>query len=532
MEEPRGAPDLSLSLETGGEPESHPPRAPTPIPEPLLNNPRCARTSSIDGDGSASNVSCPHADPLHVQFDAHSPSAPLAISSASTSSSNDKERSTATATLPDGGYGWVIVLAAFMLYLIAGGITFTFRLFFLYFLNYFGGSIEKAIWTSKLFTVMPLLSGPIASFLIGRYGCRQMTIFGSFLAALGFIISAFVDNVETLMFTFGIMAGFGLSLCYVAAVVIIAHYFEKKRSLATGISLCGSGIGTFVFASLTKYYDWLEKYEWRGTNLILAGLLLNMVVCGLLFRDLPWMITMNGERAKERKHRRERKRNKLFGSSTDSFSHSKSAAGFTKATDAVDIEGVMTSTLPQHSTLVDLPTYMTGGERVSLETFESTQSPVYTTLAQNYPGTLVSPVTTSRRKLSSNDSVSSAPKTSGTKQLTALSLLTSFQKQMQWYAGLCWVLIVDILGFSLFLNPAFLVFAVSNFLLHMWHNVPEVYIRDIGFSESMDMSQLAKLIPIISILNMFGQAGSLISPTAMRSCSISRESSSPYLVWS
>lgn len=30
-----------------------------------------------------------------------------------------------------------------------------------------------------------------------------------------------------------------------AAVVIVAYYFDKRRSFATGLSVCGSGIGTF-----------------------------------------------------------------------------------------------------------------------------------------------------------------------------------------------------------------------------------------------------------------------------------------------
>ena len=37
-----------------------------------------------------------------------------------------------------------------------------------------------------------------------------------------------------------------------AAIVIVAYYFDRRRSFATGISVCGSGVGTFVFAPLTQ----------------------------------------------------------------------------------------------------------------------------------------------------------------------------------------------------------------------------------------------------------------------------------------
>ena len=42
--------------------------------------------------------------------------------------------------------------------------------------------------------------------------------------------------MQVLFFTLGIISGLGLSLCYVAAIVIVAYYFDKRRSLATGRS--------------------------------------------------------------------------------------------------------------------------------------------------------------------------------------------------------------------------------------------------------------------------------------------------------
>ena len=98
-----------------------------------------------------------------------------------------------------------------------------------------------------------------------------MTIVGAILAAIGFLLSAVTPHLELLYVTFGLISGFGLSLCYVAAVVIVAYYFDQKRSFATGISVCGSGVGTFLFAPLTQYL--VDQYNgWRGATVILAGI--------------------------------------------------------------------------------------------------------------------------------------------------------------------------------------------------------------------------------------------------------------------
>jgi predicted MFS family arabinose efflux permease len=53
---------------------------------------------------------------------------------------------------------------------------------------------------------------------------------------------------------------------YLPAVVDVGYYFEQKRALATGISVCGSGVGTFLFAPLATYL--LEQYGWQGANLV------------------------------------------------------------------------------------------------------------------------------------------------------------------------------------------------------------------------------------------------------------------------
>lgn len=68
-------------------------------------------------------------------------------------------------------------------------------------------------------------------------------------------------------------------------MVIVSYYFEKRRATATGISLCGSGIGTFVFAPFIKFL--LETYpHWSQALLIITGITLNCLICGALYRTL------------------------------------------------------------------------------------------------------------------------------------------------------------------------------------------------------------------------------------------------------
>ncbi|XP_074655968.1 monocarboxylate transporter 12-B-like [Tubulanus polymorphus] len=189
-----------------------------------------------------------------------------------------------TPAAPDGGYGWLIVFASFMCDCMADGVAFSFGVLMDEFLDYFRESNSKTSWVGSLFHGIPLIAGPLASALITRYGCRWVCMAGGVLTSLGFIISFFAVNIDYLCFSFGLLSGFGLSLVYTPAVVIVAFYFDKKRSFATGLAASGSGIGSLIFAPLIEYL--IGIYGWKGTLWILGGIMLNFVVCGALFRPV------------------------------------------------------------------------------------------------------------------------------------------------------------------------------------------------------------------------------------------------------
>jgi len=204
------------------------------------------------------------------------------------SSSTSKEKSRKKPKIPDGGWGWVVVLASLVISMVADGVSFSFGLLYIEFLHEFGASKSKTAWIGSLFMAVPLLSGPIMSALVDRYGCRKMTILGGLISGLGFILSIFSNSVELMYLTFGMIAGLGLGMCYVTAVVSIAFWFDKKRTLAVGLGACGTGIGTFVYAPMTTYF--IQEYGWRGTCLLLAGTFFNMIVAGAVMRDPEWWI--------------------------------------------------------------------------------------------------------------------------------------------------------------------------------------------------------------------------------------------------
>ncbi|XP_065568498.1 monocarboxylate transporter 5-like isoform X2 [Artemia franciscana] len=185
---------------------------------------------------------------------------------------------------PDGGWGWVIVVASFFCNLVVDGIIFSFGMIMSHLVVHFDESRSKVALVGSLLSGFYLLMGPFVSALANKFGFRAVTIVGSIIGCIGFVLSSFATSVEFLFITYGVIGGSGFGLVYVPAVVAVGFYFEKKRALATGIAVCGSGIGTFLMAPLTTYL--INEYGWRGALLIQAGIILNCAVFGAFFRPL------------------------------------------------------------------------------------------------------------------------------------------------------------------------------------------------------------------------------------------------------
>lgn len=212
-------------------------------------------------------------------------------SSSSESESDEAEELHEKPKIPDGGWGWMVVLASLILSMIADGISLSFGLLYVEFVSEFGASNSSTSWIGSLFMAVPLILGPVMSAFVDKYGCRSMTVLGGLISAFGFIISSRVTSLNVMFLTFGVIAGLGLGLCYVTAVVAIPFWFDKKRTLAVGLGAAGTGIGTFVFSPLTNLL--LSQFGWRTTTLLLSSGFFVMCLCGCLMREPDWVIYEN-----------------------------------------------------------------------------------------------------------------------------------------------------------------------------------------------------------------------------------------------
>ncbi|XP_050404935.1 monocarboxylate transporter 12-B isoform X1 [Patella vulgata] len=125
---------------------------------------------------------------------------------------------------------------------------------------------------------------PVSNALSKKFGCRRIVFIGGIFMGLGFVLSSFVQSYQWLYLTYGVISGFGFGLSYAPCIVFVGHHFKKYRALANGLSVSGSGVGTFLFPiCINKFIVW---YGLGGALLLLGAIMFNCCVCAMLFRPI------------------------------------------------------------------------------------------------------------------------------------------------------------------------------------------------------------------------------------------------------
>ena len=82
--------------------------------------------------------------------------------------------------------------------------------------------------------MLQLALAPLASALCNKFGCRLISIIGGIIAAVSVAASVYSPSVKIMWLLFGFIGGLGMGLVYLPSIVMVGHYFEKKRAIATG----------------------------------------------------------------------------------------------------------------------------------------------------------------------------------------------------------------------------------------------------------------------------------------------------------
>ena len=175
-------------------------------------------------------------------------------------------------------YGWQIVNVLFWLNAILMGTVLIFGVFFKPLEAEF--SISRAITSSivSVYMVSMAVVALLGGWALDRFGPKRLVLVMGFLTGLGLLLTSQVHVIWQFFITYSVLLAFGSGATYVVSMPLVIRWFEKKRGLASGITMAGVGIGQVTLAPLATFV--IVNFGWRAGFLTL-GLIPLLVVMPL-----------------------------------------------------------------------------------------------------------------------------------------------------------------------------------------------------------------------------------------------------------
>ncbi len=193
-------------------------------------------------------------------------------------------------------YGWVIVLASFVMGSFASGLAIWAPSFFVLPMR------EELGWSTfdffLAFTIRSVVAAFIAPF-VGPYldttnGPRILGLIGVLAMGASMIGTRWIGDIPALDFMsakvqfyllFGVLGAFGfVGSGFVIANAVLPKWFVRKRGRALGIAHIGTGFGPFLFPSITQLF--ISLLGWRDAWVALG--LVSIIV------QLPFTLALRG----------------------------------------------------------------------------------------------------------------------------------------------------------------------------------------------------------------------------------------------
>ncbi len=141
----------------------------------------------------------------------------------------------------------------------------------LYAWSVFIAPLNKAFGWSRAdialaFAIACLIFG-LVTFPAGRFsdkvGPRRVVLVGGIILAIGFVSASYTDSKLWLYISYGVIAGFGGGVVYLPPIATAPKWWPDRRALATGFTVVGLGLGSFIMAPLATWLIGRHPDGWR-----------------------------------------------------------------------------------------------------------------------------------------------------------------------------------------------------------------------------------------------------------------------------
>jgi MFS family permease len=169
----------------------------------------------------------------------------------------------------DRGYAWVVVAVSFYAITMSMAVRYAFGVLLVVFVREFGWSRGATSGAISLHLLCYGLAAPFVGVAIDRYDRRRLLGAAGLLLGLAVASLALVQSPWHLYLLYGLTGGIAASgLGLVPHLRIISEWFVRRRGLALGLTLAGTGSGSLLAPAVQTL---IALGGWRRALLVFGG---------------------------------------------------------------------------------------------------------------------------------------------------------------------------------------------------------------------------------------------------------------------
>lgn len=125
--------------------------------------------------------------------------------------------------------------------------------------------------------------------VVASFSCFFFFLFFFFWLLHPFLEADAVVNPEFhhFLLSFGVLGGISASLLFYPSVSAISHWFDRRRSLATGLSFTAGGLGGIAYPLIILYLAPVIGFPWSIRIIGFVSAITSTLACVLLRKRLP-----------------------------------------------------------------------------------------------------------------------------------------------------------------------------------------------------------------------------------------------------
>ena len=173
-------------------------------------------------------------------------------------------------------YGWRMVAVGCAIRMLGGGFhLYGFTIFFLPITQELGLSRAATSLVFSLARAEGAIEGPLAGYLIDRYGPRPMMIIGVILSGLGYMLLGTIHSYAGFLIVYLGVISLSFSAGFMHSPMALANsWFIRRRALAMTLVSSAIGVGGTIITPILAFA--VYSYGWR-TGAVIAGIALILV---------------------------------------------------------------------------------------------------------------------------------------------------------------------------------------------------------------------------------------------------------------